>query len=112
MIPSLAIGCDDLVGCDTTIQAGFTYNDGPDTAYGNNPPAFFEKVLEGPAAYLPGVTFIDNNSNGIYEPGTDLPLDTAIVNRGQIIGVKKYPGARNQPLSSSTEFIVGDPLIH
>ena len=110
--PDLGDYMDDIVGCDTALQGGFTYNDGPDTAYGNNPPVFFEGVLEGPAAYIPGVTFIDNNGNGVYEPGTDIPLDTAFVKCGQIIGVKIYPGARNQPLTSSIEYNnSGDPSL-
>ncbi|MCH7974829.1 MAG: hypothetical protein IH949_13290, partial [Bacteroidetes bacterium] len=31
---------DDLAGCDTTIDAGFIYNNGPDGDYGVNPPSF------------------------------------------------------------------------
>jgi len=91
---------DDLVGCDTVLTGGFTYNDGPDGLYGNNPPSFFSKFLSGPVTYIPGETFIDNNGNGVYDEGIDTPLDTAFVHRGQILGIKEYPGAKNQIISS------------
>jgi hypothetical protein len=31
---------DDLVGCDTLRNSGFTWNDGPDGVFGENPPSF------------------------------------------------------------------------
>ncbi len=109
--PDLGGAQDDLVGCDTLLQSGYTYNDGPDTEYGNNPPSFFAKTLAGPATYIPGVTFIDNNGNGTYDEGIDTPLDTAYVHRGQTLGIKEYLGAKNQTLSSSIEYINGDPNL-
>ena len=109
--PDLGGAQDDLVGCDTLLQSGYTYNDGPDTEYGNNPPSFFDKFLAGPVTYIPGETFIDNNGNGTYDEGIDTPLDTAYVHRGQILGIKEYPGAKNQTLSSSIEYINGDPNL-
>ena len=62
---------------------------------GNNPPSFFAKTLAGPVTYIPGVTFIDDNGNGIYDEGIETPLDTAYVHRGQTLGIKEYPGAKN-----------------
>jgi hypothetical protein len=109
--PDLGDAQDDLVGCDTLLTGGFTYNDGPDATYGNNPPTFFAKALAGPVTYIPGETFIDNNSNGIYDEGIDTPLDTAYVHRGQILGIKEYPGAKNQTLSSVIHYLNGDPNI-
>ena len=103
---------DDLVGSDTLLQGGFTYNDGPDGIYGNNPPSFFAKKLAGPVTYIPGETFIDNNGNGIYDEGIDTPLDTAYVHRGQLLGIAEYPGAKNQNLSSSIHYINGDPYLN
>ncbi len=103
---------DDLVGCDTVLQGGYTYNDGPDPSYGNNPPSFFAKTLAGPVTYIPGVTFIDNNSNGTYDEGIDTPLDTAYVHRGQLLGIKVYPGAMNLALSSAVHYLNGDPNIN
>jgi len=78
---------DDLVSCDTVLQGGYTYNSGPDTQYGNNPPSFFAKNLSGPVTYIPGVTFIDNDGDGKYTEGIDTPLDTAYVHHGQILGI-------------------------
>ena len=40
------------------------------------------KYLQGPVTYIPGETFIDNNSNGFYDNGIDTPLDTAYNLRG------------------------------
>ena len=109
--PDLGDAQDDLVGCDTVLQGGFTYNDGSDPAYGNNPPSFFTKSLAGPVTYIPGITFIDNNGNGSYDEGTDTPLDTAFVHRGQILGIKEYPGAKNQTLSSFIHYMNGIPVV-
>ncbi len=39
--PDIGDATDDLVGCDTLLTGGYTYNDGPDGVYGNNPPSFF-----------------------------------------------------------------------
>ena len=109
--PDLGDAQDDLVGCDTILASGFTYNDGSDTQYGTNPPCFSVKTLAGPVTYIPGETFIDNNGNGIYDEGIDTPLDTAYVHRGQLLGIKEYPGAKNQTLSSSIHYMNGDPII-
>jgi len=110
--PDLGDGQDDLVGCDTVLQGGYTYNDGPDAVYGNNPPSFFAKTLAGPVTYIPGVTYIDINGNGVYDEGFDTPLDTAYVHRGQILGVDEYPGAMNLSLSSAVHYLNGDPNIN
>ena len=110
--PDIGSGGDDLVGCDTLLTGGYTYNDGPDSEYGNNPPSFFVRTLSGPASYIPGVTFIDNNGNGTYDEGIDTPLDTAYVHRGQVLGIKEYPGAKNLELSSAVHYINGDPNLN
>ena len=91
---------DDIGGCDTLINTGYAYNSGIDQNYGNNPPSIGITLLQGNIEYIPGVTFIDNNSNGIYDPGLDNPIDTAFVNNGLFIGSQVYPGARNQNMSS------------
>jgi len=106
--PDLGTSNNDLVGCDTMLTGQYTYNWYSDPIYGNNPPSFFVKILNGPVTYIPGVTFIDNNGNGIYDEGIDSPTDTAYVHRGQVIGVKMYPGAINQNLSSAIGYINGD----
>ena len=110
--PDLGDSQDDLVGSDTLLQGGYTYNDGPDGIYGNNPPSFFAKKLAGPVTYIPGETFIDYNGNGVYDEGIDTPLDTAFVHRGQLLGITEYPGAKNQDLSSAIHYINGDPNLN
>ncbi|MBK9097381.1 MAG: T9SS type A sorting domain-containing protein [bacterium] len=110
--PDIGSATDDLVGCDTLLQSGFTYNDGSDPVYGNNPPTFLDRFLAGPRIYIPGETFIDINGNGSYNEGIDTPLDTAFVHRGQFLGVTLYPGAKNQILSSSIEYRNGDPTLN
>ncbi|HSW53720.1 MAG TPA: T9SS type A sorting domain-containing protein [Ignavibacteriaceae bacterium] len=107
--PDLGSSSDDLVGCDTLLTGEFTYNDGPDNEYGNNPPCFFVKTLNGPVTYVPGETFIDVNGNGIYDEGIDTPLDTAYVKLGQLLGIDEYPGAKNSKLSSANYYINGYP---
>ncbi len=102
---------DDKVGCDTILQSGYSYNNGQDNVYGINPPAFLTTTLQGPIVYIPGETFIDINGNGIYDPGIDNAIDTALVRKGQILGIKNYPGAKNQHITSFTEYINGDPTI-
>jgi hypothetical protein len=105
-------GGNDLDGCDTTLNAGFTYhkfgaNDGK---WGTTPPCFLIDFFQGPRSYIPGVTFVDNNHNGVYDEGIDTPLDTATDVRGRVMGVAKYPGAKNLGLSSYVQYYNGiDP---
>ena len=106
---------DDLVGCDSLISLGFSYNDGDDFSYGANPPAFGTQYLAGPVSYIPGETFIDINGNGTYDEGVDTPLDTARVKKGEILGIKVYPGAKNLNASSFIHFMnsiynIQDPI--
>ena len=70
---------DDLAGCNTSAQSGFIYNDGADAQFGANPPAHFSTFLQSPYAYIPGISFIDNNSNGDYDIGIDTPLTQLII---------------------------------
>lgn len=100
---------DDLVGCDTTLNAGFTYNDGDDPQWGSTPPCFLIDFFQGPISYVPGVSFVDNNGNNVYDDGVDIPLDTAQNVQGQVRGVRKYPGALNLGLSSFVQYIQSHP---
>jgi len=102
---------DDLVGYDSLLQSGYAYNDGDDPDWGINPPAIANTLLQGPVKYIPGVTFIDNNSNGVYDPGIDLPLDTAYVRNGAWIGEQEFPGAKNLRVSSFRHFIQSHPIV-
>ena len=91
---------DDLCGSDTLLQTGYTYNDSSDSEFGDNPPAVAITQLQGPYAYIPGVTFIDVNGNGVYDEGIDTPLTTAYNHRGQFLGLDSLPGAMNLGITS------------
>ena len=50
--PDLGDAWDDLIGCDTLLNSGYIYNNGNDSEYGNTPPAFFMKYLQGPVLII------------------------------------------------------------
>ncbi|RKY93244.1 MAG: hypothetical protein DRQ13_09705 [Ignavibacteriae bacterium] len=102
--PDLGDYLDDLVGCDTLSNSGYVYNSGPDWMFGHEPPAFFINMLQGPQAYIPGETFIDNNFNGTFEDSIDTPLDTAYNHQGPLKGFQLFPGAKNQKMSAFTHY--------
>jgi hypothetical protein len=101
---------DDTFGCDTLKQGVYFYNNVTDLIYGNQVPAFLMDLLTGPYSYIPGITFIDNNGNNLYDNGIDTPLDTAISRRG-FLGIVLYPGARNLEMGSATFHVSGDPWL-
>jgi hypothetical protein len=101
---------DDLVGCDTLRNGGFTWNDGDDPTFGANPPCNFVDFFQGPIAYIAGESFTDTNNNGVYDPGVDAALDTAYNVKGQVKGVEVFPGAKNLPLSSFVNYVQSDPV--
>ena len=94
-------GANDLVGCDTTLNAGYTYHKvgSGDNKWGSTPPCFMIDFFQGPRSYIPGVTYTDVNGNGKYDAG-DIAIDTATDVRGKVLGIQKYPGAKNMGLSS------------
>ncbi|MDP4117333.1 MAG: hypothetical protein Q8903_14455, partial [Bacteroidota bacterium] len=92
--PDIDDSKDDLVGCDTLRSACYTYNNGSDAVYGSNPPSFLIDLLQGPASYIPGVTFIDANGNGKFDEG-ETALQSAFEMNGKYRGVKTIPGAAN-----------------
>jgi hypothetical protein len=47
---------DDLTGSSSELQLGYLYNDGDDSYYGVNPPAFGMQLLQGPIVDAPGDT--------------------------------------------------------
>jgi hypothetical protein len=104
--PDIGDFLDDSGGCDTLLNANIAYNSGDDMIYGSNTPAFFMNFLAGPVTYIPGVTFIDNNGNGVYENGIDTPLDTAYIRRGEL-GVRVFIGAKNLEMTSSINYSDG-----
>jgi len=111
--PDIGNSADDFLGCDVPRNSGFVYNNGPDNnpAYGTQPPAFLIDFFQGPISYIANETYTDVNSNGVYDEGVDTPLDTAYSVRGQVKGIKVYPGAKNLGLSSFVMYKNGDPVI-
>jgi len=106
----------DYVSTDTMLQTIYLYKTQSDPMYGANPPAIFHSLMQGPVAYIPGITFIDLNNNGVYDHGFDTPLDTAYNIRGRVLGVDTLPGAKNLGFSSSSYYmnshmILGDPML-
>jgi hypothetical protein len=102
---------NDLVGVDVPRNAGFTYNaEGTDPAYGVAQPCFMIDFFLGPRSYIPDETFTDNNGNGVYDDGIDTALDTAFAYRGKNLGISRYPGAKNLPVSSFVHYLQSDPL--
>lgn len=99
---------DDRVGCDTTLNAGFTYNDADDPVFGVNPPAYLIDFFQGPISYVPGETFEDANGNGVYDEG-EVALDTAYNVQGQVRGRDVLPGAKNVGISSFMQYIQSHP---
>jgi hypothetical protein len=101
----------NLVGSDTTRNAGYTYlKDASPADWGNQPPCFLIDFFSGPAAYIPNVTFTDSNGNGIFDEGEEA-LDTAYSIRGTLLGIQPIPGAKNQPISSFVQYINGDAVL-
>ncbi len=94
---------NDREGSDTLLNSSFEYRLTDDIDYGTNAPAFYNTIVQGPKSYIPGVTFIDHNSNNIYDDGIDTPLDTAYNHRSKLFGSDTYPGAKN---SDATSFVV------
>ncbi len=107
--PDLGDANDDLVGCDTTLNAGYVYNDGDDPQYGAAPPTFLIDFFQGPKSYIPGVTFTDVNANGVWDDGIDIAIDTAHYVGGQVRGIESYPGATNLGLSSFVHYMQSHP---
>lgn len=106
--PDLGDYTDDLVGCDTTLSAGYVYNGGPDGQYGANCPTFLMDFFQGPVVYIPGETFVDANGNGTFDAG-ETPLTFAHNVRGQVLGIDTIPGAKNLPLTSFTQYMQSHP---
>jgi hypothetical protein len=51
------------------------------------------------------------NANNQYDEGIDTPLDTAIVNRGEYLGINIFPGAKNSEETSFVHVMNGDPYM-
>jgi hypothetical protein len=109
--PDLGEYTDDFAGCDTLLNSSFMYNEFDDKEFGSNPPSMFLQLLQSPPQYIPGITFIDLNSNGIYDSGIDTPRDTAYNYRGKYLGIEKFPGARNFNMTSAVPYMRSLPHV-
>ncbi len=107
--PDLGEYIDDLVGCDTTLNAGFVYQNRPDDDFEQTAPALLVSLLQGPPIYIPDSTFIDINDNGIFDE-TDRPLTSAYANNGIVKGVNYIEGAINSSIKSFPPFYC--PYLH
>ena len=107
--PDIGDYLDDLVGCDTLNNSGYAYNDVSDQRYGNDPPAFFVKQLQGPPVYIPDETYIDINNDQEFTLGIDTPLDSAVYKRGKYLDSKFLPGAKNLSPTAFTQFMGSHP---
>jgi hypothetical protein len=85
---------DDVVGCDTIYKSMFTYNNTHDDVYGDNCPAFFTTLMQGPILR------------------TEDPSDTAMLNYGNLIGSEIIPGSKNLDMSSHVFFVGGGPNLN
>lgn len=97
---------NDYVSTDTTLNLVYSYS-GRETDFGNNPPASGVAILQGPPVFIPGKTFIDNNSDKIFQPEIDIAIDTAVLKNGSGISAKKIPGAMNGNITASYTFLYG-----
>ncbi|MFI5237649.1 MAG: T9SS type A sorting domain-containing protein, partial [Ignavibacteriales bacterium] len=84
---------DDVVGCDTILNAGYFYNNDSDYVYGDNCPSFFTSLLQGPII------------------NTGDPTDTAKNNLGYLIGSDLFTGAKNLEMTTSTFMLNSTPAL-
>ena len=89
--PDLGDPYDDMVGSDTTLNAGFLYNNGSDDIWGVDPPCFLIDFFQGP-----------------WEESDD-PSDFALNTQGPLLGVDTIWGHNNVPMTSFVHYIQGHP---
>ncbi|MCF6271368.1 MAG: T9SS type A sorting domain-containing protein [Melioribacteraceae bacterium] len=85
--PDLGNYIDDLVGSDTSLNAGYVYNDGPDDDFGVDPPAFLIDFFQGP-----------------WDESED-PTDFALNTKGPIMGIDTIWGYKNLDMTSFMHFL-------
>lgn len=100
---------NDLFGTDTLLSTVYGYMNGPDNDFGNNPPTVMAQLLQGPAVFIPGVTYNDLNNNRIFDQG-DTPIKTAKIFVDNRI-VKNIPGAQNLTMITSNEINIYPRVI-
>ncbi len=102
--PDLGYFLDDLVGCDTTINAGYTYQNSSDNESDESVPTVLVSILQGPPTYIADSTFIDVNDNGFFDE-TDTPITQAYANNGFAKGISYTEGAINSEMTSVIYFL-------
>mgnify|MGYP000935904101 CR=1 FL=1 len=107
--PDVGDYVDDLVGCDTLLNAGYVYHKDTDSQFGFAAPTVLTTVLQGPYYYKAGETFIDYNNNGIFDINFDTPLDTAFNKKGSLLGMEVMPGAANRKMTSFAHYMSSHP---
>jgi hypothetical protein len=91
--PDLGSANDDRVGCDTILNSGMVYNNGDDWEYGDNPPAFFTTLLQGPVVESTSVS------------------DTAYNRLGELLGTRIFVNSENSEISAHDIYLGGDPTL-
>ncbi|MCC6550724.1 MAG: T9SS type A sorting domain-containing protein, partial [Ignavibacteriaceae bacterium] len=107
--PDMGYYANDFVGSDSLREGGYVYEGEPDNVWGAEPPALMMRFLQKPYSYSPGVSYTDINSNGLYDEGTDIPLDSVILHYGQLRGKKTIRGAVYTPQNSFTHYMSSHP---
>ncbi|MCF6270980.1 MAG: hypothetical protein L3J41_14805 [Melioribacteraceae bacterium] len=109
--PDIGNYLDDLAGSDTTINAGYAYQDKPDKRFDNSAPTVLVSIVQGPPIYIEDSTFIDVNSNNIFDE-TDTPITQAYLNNGFAKGISYIEGAVNASITSVSNLSEFGPIGH
>jgi hypothetical protein len=96
-------GSNYLVGCDTSAGSVFAYSTQDDSIY-KNPPCYSISFLQGPLVSIPGVTYVDVNSNGVYDQDVDRPIKKGYNKRGRYKGLDSIPGSMNLEMAAFTPY--------
>ena len=92
---------NDYFFCDTVLNLTGAYDLTADSSKNSKRPAGGLCLIEGPLNYEVGKTFTDNNGNGVFDAGIDIPLVSAITLGDMRRGVKIVEGAENLSMSST-----------
>ncbi len=98
--PDIGDYVDDRMGSDSLLNFGYGYNHGEDEKFGINPPAVLVDLLQGAQSSFSNDSYIDNNSNGIFDEELDTPLDSTTINFGPFLGQKVIRGSTSLSASS------------
>lgn len=107
--PDIGEVYSDLISSDTLRNSMLIYNDGAGGLFGANPPAIYNTLLFGEPVYINGISYLDVNSNNMWDPGIDYPLDTAFVPLGYPFEPLIYPGAVNSQMAASVPYMSSHP---